>query len=142
MWSGWTIRMAGLTQRNSPDKIVVEAQLEISRGGRTPDILHPAQIFYKCSNEWTARTAIHSTWTEDFFVILHSGEAGGKINLTFVENPLMRWIWLGGCIAGMGAALGIIPSRQNAKRRNSVPAPHLAVASTVRRPLHSKVSHG
>ena len=111
-WSGWTIRMAGLTQRNSSDKITVEAQLEISRDGRRLCVLQPAQVYHECSNQWTARAAIHSTWTEDFFVILHGGQADGKINLTFVENPLMRWIWLGGCLAGCGAIWGLLPARK------------------------------
>ncbi len=141
-WSGWSIRLAGLTQHDSPGKIAVEARLEISRGGRAFCILQPAQNYYRCSNEWTAQAAIHSTWTEDFFVILHSGEAGGKIYLTFVENPLMRWIWFGGCIAGLGALLGLLPSRRFAARRIFVPAPHLAASYANRRPLASRVSHG
>ncbi len=33
-WSGWSIRLAGLTQRNLPGQIAVEAQLEIS--GKDP----------------------------------------------------------------------------------------------------------
>ena len=58
------------------------------------------------AGDWSAKTAIHSTWGGDLFVILHSGEADGKVNLTFVENPLMRWLWLGGCLAALGRHWG------------------------------------
>ena len=140
-WSGWSIKLAGLTQRNSPDKIAIEAQLEISRDSQTPCLLHPAQNLFKSSNEWKAQVAIHSTWITDFFVVLHSGEADGKVNLTFVENPLMRWIWFGGCLIGLGAVLGLLPSQRSAKQRNAVPAPHAAMSSARRQQLPSLVSH-
>jgi cytochrome c-type biogenesis protein CcmF len=136
-WSGRSIRLAGLTQRNLSDKIVIEAQLEITENGKNPYSLHPAQNYYKSSNQWTAKTAIHSTWTEDFYTILHSGEGDGKVYLTFLKNLLMRWIWFGGCLAGLGVFLGLLPAnsiiKHIAKSQSSVPAPH-AVMSSANRP--------
>jgi cytochrome c-type biogenesis protein CcmF len=140
-WSGWSIKLAGLNQRNLSDKIAVEAELEISRNGRPPYILHPSQNLYKSSNEWVARVDIHSTWREDFFVILHSGEADGKVNLTFVENPLMRWIWFGGCLLGLGAIGALLPSHGVAKQRQTVPVPHATRFSSNRQRSPSHVTH-
>jgi cytochrome c-type biogenesis protein CcmF len=141
-WSDWTIRLTRLTQQNSAGEITVSAHLEISRGGRPPFVLRPAQVFHECSNEWTGKTAIRSTWTEDFFVILQNGEAGGKVNLTFVENPLMRWIWFGGCIAGLGAIGGLLPAKRIARSRHCVPRPHLIAKSPIAQPPRSRVAHG
>jgi cytochrome c-type biogenesis protein CcmF len=141
-WSDWTIRLAGLTQRNLSDKIIVEAELIITQKGKTPYSLHPTQNFFKSTNEWAAQVAIHSTWTEDFYVILHSGEASGKVNLTFVINPLMRWIWFGGCLAGLGVVLWLLPVKRIVKSLPSVPAPHAANFSTNRQPLVTRGSYG
>ncbi|MCC6125594.1 MAG: cytochrome c biogenesis protein CcsA [Pirellulales bacterium] len=141
-WSGWTIKLAGVTQRNLSDKIVVEAKLEVTRGGQAPYFLRPTQNLFKRTNEWVARVAVHSTWKEDLYVIMHGGEADGQVNLTFVENPLMRWIWFGGCLLGLGAVLGLMPSRRIAKQRLSVPAPHANMASAIRQPLSARDSHG
>jgi hypothetical protein len=62
--------------------------------------------------------------------------------LTFVENPLMRWIWFGGCLAGVGACIGLAPSRRIVKRPPDVPAPHAAKLSANRKTMATGVSHG
>ena len=59
--------------------------------------------------------AIHSTWGGDFYTILHSGEGQDRIQLTVVENPLMRWMWLAGGIALAAAAPWFWPARRPKK---------------------------
>jgi cytochrome c-type biogenesis protein CcmF len=145
-WSGWTIELASVTQRNLADKIVIEANLEVSRGGRPPYFLHPTQNLFKRTNEWVARVAIHSTWKEDLYVIMHGGEVAGKVSLTFVENPLVRWIWFGGCLLGLGAFLGLLPTRVPTRviseQRPPIPAPHANMASPIRQPSAARKSDG
>ncbi len=117
-WAGRSIRVARVNQRKLPDKLVGEAVLEISRGGRLETTLVPAQHYHPLQEEWTTEVAIQSTWAGDFYTILHSGTEDGKLYLTFVENPLMRWLWLGGAVMVLGTAIRLWLGWRSSPRRS------------------------
>jgi cytochrome c-type biogenesis protein CcmF len=116
-WAGRSIRLARVIQRELPDKLVAEAVLEISRGGRLQTTLVPAQHYHHLHQEWTTEVAIHANWGGDFYTILHSGTPEGQLSLTFVENPLMRWLWMGGAIMVLGTCLRLWPGGRTVARR-------------------------
>jgi cytochrome c biogenesis factor len=60
--------------------------------------------------QWTTEVDIHSSWSGDFYTILNGGEGGTAVSLTFVRMPLMRWLWLGGCLSGLGVVLTLCPT--------------------------------
>ena len=123
VWAGRSVRFVELAQRDEPGKIVIEAQLEVTPDGGAPFTIVPAQHFHRLQNEWATEVAIHSTWSGDFYTILHGGEAGEGIRLTLIENPAMRWLWLAGWIGAAGAAVGLWPERQRTASA-SLPPPH------------------
>ena len=86
-WSGRSIRFEQLVQRELPDKFIAEANLLVSLPGKSPVLLQPAQHFHRLQEEWTTEVAIHSTWSGDFYAILHNGETGEAVSLTLVINP-------------------------------------------------------
>ena len=108
-WADRSIRLVRVTQRELPDRLVAEAVLEISRGGQLQATLVPAQHYHQRQQEWTTEVAIHAGWSGDFYTILHSGTPEGELSLTFVENPLMRCLWLGGAIMVLGTGLRLWP---------------------------------
>jgi cytochrome c-type biogenesis protein CcmF len=108
-WAGRQIRLVALEQYLRPDKAIAEAVLEVTQGRSAPATVRPARHLHRLQNEWTTAVAIHSTWSGDFYTILNGGLGGGKAALTLVENPMMRWIWLGGMCSVLGAAIGIWP---------------------------------
>jgi cytochrome c-type biogenesis protein CcmF len=114
-WAGYDVRYADLIQRDLPDKVVVETQLEVSRDGGAPFTMLPAQHLHRLQNQWAGKVAIRASWTEDFYVILHGSEGPDGIRLTCVENPAMRWLWLSGWIAAAGALVGLWPTRRAAR---------------------------
>jgi cytochrome c-type biogenesis protein CcmF len=119
-WAGRDIQFHRLIQRTLPDKLVAEAELEVRQAsGRVAHLL-PARHLFNLQNEWTTEVAIDSTWMSDFYVILHSGEGGGRITLTLIENPLMRWIWSGAGVMAGGALLAIWPKRRRKATANLV----------------------
>jgi len=115
-WNGREIRLVRMHERPLADKIVAEAELEIAGLGNGTVTLRPAQHFHRLQEQWTTEVAIHATWKSDFYAILHSGDLEGTLYLTFVENPLMRWLWAGGGIMVLGAAVRLWPGR---RRRRS-----------------------
>ena len=73
-WAGRNIRFVGVLQHRLPEKLVVQAELEVTADGNAPYTLRPAQEYYFLQNEWSTEVAIHSTWSGDFYTILHSGQ--------------------------------------------------------------------
>ena len=120
-WAGRHIRLARLNQRQLPDKLVGEAELEISRDGRQIATLSPAQHFHLLQRDWTTEVAIHSTWAGDFYAILHSGEGQQSARMTFVENPMMRWLWFGGWVMGIGTLIRLWPAKRRRTGASSMP---------------------
>jgi cytochrome c biogenesis factor len=97
-------------QKVLPDKLVSEAELHVTRGDQVVATLAPAQHFHLLQRVWTTEVAIHATWRGDLYTILHAGEVDGKFRLTFVDNPMIAWMWMGAWVMGCGAVLGLWPS--------------------------------
>lgn len=111
-WAGWNIHYVRLVQREEADKLIAEVELQVGRGKSPPVTLIPARHFHIPQNQWTTEVAIHSTWAADFYTILNAGLGDGNVAVTFVENPLMRWLWVGIWIAAAGLVVVAWPTRQ------------------------------
>lgn len=131
-WAGRTIRFQRLIERELPDKFIVAAELEITRDGEQPFYLRPAQHLHRLQNQWTTEVSIHSTWGGDLYTILHNGEDDNAIRLTVVENPLMRWMWLGGWVIVIGAGIRLWPARRRPDQPSSPQAPQRKIRQLVR----------
>lgn len=122
-WAGRSIHFARVLRDDRPDRLVVAAELEISEGETRAYTLLPAQHLHRAQNQWTGQVAIHSTWTRDFYAIVHGGRQTADVSFTFVVNPMMRWIWLSGWLAGAGALVGLWPRRHRTVQRRSDSVP-------------------
>jgi cytochrome c-type biogenesis protein CcmF len=116
-WAGRRVEAVRLVQREDGDKLVAELELRVSRAGSPPVLLKPARQFHVLQNQWTTEVAIDSTWAGDFYTILHAGLGGGRVAITLVENPMIRWIWVGGWLAAVGAAVAVWPARRKSSKR-------------------------
>ena len=128
-WADRSIHFARVTRSNESDKLVVEAELDISPDRGEPYTLRPAQHLHKLQDVWTTEAAIHPIWSGDFYSILHNGE-GTQAHFTFVVNPLMRWIWLGGWVIGFSVLVGLWPQHLPTLKRRE--------ARSVSRPVHGR----
>jgi cytochrome c-type biogenesis protein CcmF len=131
-WGGRQVKFIELAESRLPDKLVVEARLELcDESGRRDATLAPAQHFYVRQQEWTNEVDYEATWRGDFYAILHGAEPDDAVRLTFVTNPMMRWIWLGGWIMAGGTIAAIWPDRRlRARLRSRTPTPLPAWQST------------
>jgi cytochrome c-type biogenesis protein CcmF len=116
-FAGRRVECVRLIQREVPDKLIAEVELRVSRAGGSPVTLRPARHLHLLQNEWTTEVDIHSTWAGDFYTILNAGLGEGRVSLTFVDNPLMRWLWCGGWLAGGGAFVAAWPVRRRRAKR-------------------------
>lgn len=118
-WAGRRIEYVRLNQRETPEQLIAEVELRVSRLGGSPVTLFPARHLHLLQNEWTTEVDIHSTWTGDFYTILNAGLGEGRVDVTFVDNPLMGWLWCGGWLAGGATLVAAWPAR---RRRAAHPA--------------------
>jgi cytochrome c-type biogenesis protein CcmF len=110
-WEDREIRYTRLQQGHLPDKLVAEALLEVAQAGAAPVELRPARHLHLLQNEWTTEVAIHSTWAGDFYTVLDAGLGDGRVAVTMVHNPMMRWLWFGGVLTMVSALIAIWPAR-------------------------------
>ena len=122
-WAGRRIEYVRLVQREQPEQLIAEVELRVSRGQTTPVILKPARHLHLLQNQWTTEVAIQSDWSGDFYTILHAGLGDGRVVLSLIDNPMMRWIWLGGGLAAAGAAVAAWPARRRRSRRQQSTIP-------------------
>jgi cytochrome c-type biogenesis protein CcmF len=115
-WAGYSIRCLAVRARDLPDRSILAAELEVSEGGATPYQVTPSRAWHRPLNQWTTRVAIRSRWDGDFYAILRGEVEPGKADLTFQDNPMMRWLWASGWIAAAGAAIGLGPARRRGRR--------------------------
>lgn len=134
-WAGHRIRVAEARQRELPDRVAAEAVLEFSRPGRRSMTLVPAQHYHTLQRQWTTEVAIGSTWSGDLYTILHGRAPDGRLSLTFVENPLMRWLWLGGAVMVLGTCLRLWPARRRSSRRRTA---ERAARTSQSQPVHPR----
>jgi cytochrome c-type biogenesis protein CcmF len=113
-WTGRDVRFVALHERRLPDKTVSEAELAVTRAGRSVS-LAPARHFHRLGEVWTTEVDIDSTMSGDFYVILHGTDDQGRVHLTMVDNPMVRWIWIGGAIMSTGVVVRLWPTARRAK---------------------------
>ncbi len=111
-WGSRTVRLTKVTERELPDRLVAEVELEVTSGDNSLALLRPAQHYHRLSEEWTSEVAIWSTWSGDLYVILHGGDEVDGVRLTVIDNPGMRWLWMGGWIMAAGSLIAWWPSRR------------------------------
>ena len=76
-------------------------------------MLYPTRRFYPSNQESGTMVAISSTLREDLYVV-YAG-TNPDTNLPVIHaylNPLVKWIWLGGCVVVLGTILALLPNRQ------------------------------
>jgi cytochrome c-type biogenesis protein CcmF len=110
-WADRQIHYVRLEQSQLADKLVAEAVLEISDDGEKPVTLRPARHLHLLQNEWTTEVAIQSSWSGDFYTVLHAGLGDGRVSMTLVHNPMVRWIWAGGILVTVSAMVAALPAK-------------------------------
>jgi cytochrome c-type biogenesis protein CcmF len=111
----YTIRYDSLSQYPTANKEVVTAGLSVFNAGKRVARLNPEKNLHKGHDQPSTEVAIHSTLTEDLYVIL-AGYEGEVATFKVLVNPLVVWIWIGGGVMALGTLLALSPDRRRRKR--------------------------
>lgn len=108
-----SVRLDGLQTINERRRRVLRANLTLN--GQRP--LSPTLNLYNNQREATASPSILPGALRDVYVLLVESK-GNVATIRVLLNPLVTWIWFGGALLLIGAAIAGLPLR----RRRSVPA--------------------
>lgn len=115
-FDGHTITYLGTRTRSFSNRRALEAEVVLD-GGR---VVYPAINVFNFGYEGIGTPAIDSGVTQDVYLTLDSSPVGhGPAVIGVVVQPLIVWLWIGGGVMGLGAALAAFPGR---RRRPTAPA--------------------
>ena len=96
--------------------------------GQAVSELAPSKRLYDAPRQTTTEAGIHAAWLGDLYVVLGDelkDGSGWVVRLYF--NPLVRLIWLGAIVMGLGGALSLSDRRLRIgaprRARRAVPTP-------------------
>ena len=105
----YTLTYLGIETLRRSDTTVTQARLDVQKGGKPWDILHPKRVVVdNFESQPTSQVAIRSSPKEDLYVLLAAWDDQVATFLIFV-NPLVIWLWVGGSIFVMGAMIAVWP---------------------------------
>lgn len=121
---GFTVRFDEIWAREEPHRWVVGADVSAFSGSRLLGELNPSLNFYGGRPEPITTPAVRSRMDRDLYINLLAFDQNGEhITLSVIIEPLVFWIWVGGLIVAMGAAVAAFPLRKAPRplRRPAVP---------------------
>ena len=79
-------------------------------------VLSPEKSLYRGQEQPTTEVAIRTTLKEDLYVIL-AGYDDNSATFKILVNPLVIWLWIGGCIMAFGAVIIMLPDRRRQRKK-------------------------
>ena len=98
---------------STPRADTFEARVDVSRNGRPVSTLHPAKEFFPSfRNQPASEVDIHHALAEDLYLVLIHAADDGSATFKAYLNPLVSWIWLGGCVLLVGGFVTMLPDER------------------------------
>jgi len=101
----------GLEQSATALADVTRARVELHEPGRVFP-LQPVRLFYPRWGQVVTRPAIRSTLRDDVYLVLWSFQRDGSATFRAWVNPMVRWVWVGALVCGLGAVLAVWPQKK------------------------------
>ncbi len=111
--AGYHIRFDGLEPSEESNHFKVTAAFAVSNGRRATTMLHPAKKFYPQEQTPIAAVDYRLGLIEDLYLVLGNfAEDGSQATIKVQVNRMVSWLWIGGLVLTLGAALAILPERK------------------------------
>ncbi len=99
-----------------PTKEEVVATILVEKGGKKLGYVQPEKNFFTNQNMPNSEVAIYSTVKEDLYVVFAALSEDGLATFKVHINPLVKWLWIGGVIMGIGTIIVMWPDAREKKR--------------------------
>jgi cytochrome c-type biogenesis protein CcmF len=109
----YTVQFNDLQAGERPTHILVWANLTVLKGNKVLTELQPGQRFYPNQQSPFASVDARYHLGEDVYAILSTFERdGSSATIKVMINPMMAWIWIGGCVILLGVLVAVLPERR------------------------------
>ena len=115
----------GIEERRGPNYQETVGRIAVSKGGVPITSLEPTKRIFSAPRQATTQAAILAAVSGDLYVVLGDAQPGGGYVIRAYFHPLVRLIWLGALIMGLGGLVSLSDRRLRvgAARRALPPAP-------------------
>lgn len=84
------------------EKFVNMAIMKVERDGEQVATLRPQRNFHFAQRQPQSEIGLHTTLSEDLYLVLTQMDESGQIVLRAWVNPLVAWLWIGGGVMSLG----------------------------------------
>ncbi|MGH7365499.1 MAG: heme lyase CcmF/NrfE family subunit, partial [Candidatus Rokuibacteriota bacterium] len=115
---GYTIRFDGLQASEESNHFKVTGTFTVSDRRGPYTVLTPAKKFYPQEQTPIAAVDYRLGFLEDLYIVLGEfARDGSHATIKVQINRMVSWLWIGGLVLTLGAALAIAPERRRAPSR-------------------------
>ncbi len=113
--AGYQVRFDGLAVSEESNHAKVTGTFTVQRGQRRPVAMQPSKKFYPQEQSPIAGVDYWVGLTEDLYLVLGDFTRDGQQATVKIQvNRMVSWVWLGGAVLTLGAALAVAPERRRA----------------------------
>ena len=111
--AGYTVRFHGLQAAEESNHFKVIGTFSVAQGKRLVTVLAPAKKFYPREQTPIAAVDYRLGFWEDLYLVLGEfARDGSHATIKIQVNRMVSWLWIGGLVLTLGAALAIAPERR------------------------------
>jgi cytochrome c-type biogenesis protein CcmF len=110
----YLLRLIELGERRDVNKDIVFSRVSLTLDGRAVGELQPERHFHHKFEQPQTEVSIHSSWSNDVYIVLMGWEQDGTVLLRVNINPFVSLLWLGGLMIMLGAVYALLPERKGA----------------------------
>ena len=111
--AGYRVRFDGLSAAEESNHFKVTGAFTMTTGRSSGAELRPARKFYPQEQTPIAAVDYRLGWVEDVYLVLGDfARDGSQATVKLQVNRLVSWLWIGGLVLTLGAALAILPDHR------------------------------
>jgi cytochrome c-type biogenesis protein CcmF len=108
--AGYHVRFDGLSASEESNHAKVTGAFTVTNGRAGSHMLYPAKKFYPQEQTPIAAVDYRLGFLEDIYLVLGDfSRDGAHATVKLQVNRMISWLWLGGFVLTLGAALAILP---------------------------------
>ena len=108
----YAVQVKDLEEGVTPNYEFVRATVSLESDGRQRGVYFPERRYYTASEQPSTEVQIHSTFLEDLYFVYAASGPGGGAMIQVYQNPLVRWVWIGGIVMVVGGLICLVPRRR------------------------------